>query len=111
MPRNDSILYSGAASNRGADRAAKQQEKQRTRSDLLPVADKLLEMVAAERAGLGEMLLAIIDPDTPDDRIATKLEAIRMHRQFLSNFENRVKAILRYSHTELKQADRESQNV
>jgi|ERR1044072_1439425 hypothetical protein len=107
--RNDSVLYSGASSNRNVleQRQKRERERQETRSQLLPIAELLTALVANEQAELGNKLLAIINPETPDDQVPAKLQAIRMHKEFLEKFDAVLRKYLRVTPSEVKAEQKE----
>lgn len=98
MSRNDSLLYTGASSS--AQRRAQEKERRKSEKDiervkLAPAADVVMAEIAREKAMLGALLLDIIDPDTPDEQVSRKLDAVRLHREWLIRFESSIKKVLR----------------
>lgn len=98
MHRNDASLYSGKSSSierRKEEKRQRESQKAQAREKLLPAADKVLELVAEERKRLGEKLLEIVNPDTTDDQVLNRLQAIRFYQEYLNEFERGMRNILR----------------
>lgn len=112
MSRNDGILYSGAAGTRdvAAEREARLKEKQSQRSKLQPAAELVVEQIEKQKAMLGEILLAIVDPTSTDEQVHMQLEAVRLHRKWLLMFERRIKNTLRLSPSEQSELDKEAED-
>lgn len=97
--RNDGILYSGLSSasakkvQEAKDR--KKEAKAEKRGKIINVAEPVFAEIDKQKAMLGEVLLAMVDPDTPEDRVLQHLEAIRIHRTWLITFETRLKNVLK----------------
>lgn len=95
MSRDDGLLYSGASSQTAARRKEYSQEKKQERKKLQPAAEFVLQEIAKEKAMLGELLLSIVDPEAPDEKVASQLVAVRLHRAWLASFESRIRNVLR----------------
>jgi hypothetical protein len=97
--RDDSILYSGltsASSRKIAEtKVGKKDEKVTKRTEIKPIAIPVFNEIQKQKDMLGEILLAIVDPDSPDEKVASQLEAVRLHRAWLINFEGALKNVLR----------------
>jgi len=97
--RDDSLLYSGLTSvsakkvQEAKDR--KKETKSEKRGQIINVAEPVFAEIKKEKAMMGELLLAIVDPDTPEDRVLQHLEAIRLHRTWLIGFETRLRNVLK----------------
>lgn len=109
MPRDENFLYSGARSNPDrVDRQERLQQRKQERTELAPQAGIVFEMITKQKEVLGELLLAIVDPDSADDQVQVKLNAVRLHRTWLQQFEMELNNILRLTPDEKKKLDRES---
>lgn len=97
--RNDGILYSGLSSvsakkvQEAKDR--KKEVKTEKRGQIINVAEPVFAEFAKEKAMLGELLLALVDPDSTEDKVLEHLEAVRLHRTWLLSFESRLKNVLK----------------
>lgn len=114
MPRNDGLLSAGlsnASSRLKLLREDKANKKQQDRARLAPAADLVFAELKKDQAMLGELLLGIVDPESTDDQVRVKLEAVRLHRVWLVSFENRMKKILRLSDSEKKANERASKEA
>lgn len=109
MPRNDGFLTRTRQSNETRS-AERKEEKQTVRRQLMPAADLVLMTIEAERKGVGRKLLAIIDPNTPDNQVASRLQAIRMYDEYLVSLRTRMNNILRLSKSEIDALQKESRD-
>lgn len=99
MSRDDSLLYTGmtSASFQKAQEKKKERQSERTeeRAKLQPAAEIVFSELAKDKAMLGEVLLSLVDPDTPDNQVKEHLNAVRMHRGWIADLEARLKLKLR----------------
>lgn len=96
--RDDALLYTGmtSASRKVQEKKGeKSQQKTEKRTQLEPYTEIIVNEIQKDKDMLGELLLGIVNPDTPDDQLQAKLDAIRLHRTWLLSFETRMKNILR----------------
>lgn len=97
--RDDSVLYTGLTSasykRLQEKKEEKKQEKSEKRGQVLNVAEPVFAEITKEKELMGELLLALVNPDTPDEGVAQHLEAVRLHRAWLLAFEIRMKNVLR----------------
>lgn len=96
MSRNDAILYSGASATKVKEaQTARSNEKLEQYAKLLPAAEVVKKSIDQQKALLGEILLDIVNPDSTDDQVQVKLEAVRLHRTWLLSYETEINSILR----------------
>lgn len=93
----DEILVTGTSSAtfNPSRRQKINEEKVEKQNKLRPSAEVVLKEIKKDRDMLGELLLALVDPNSNDDEMRVKLAAVRLHRDWINNFESRIKIILK----------------
>ena len=95
MGRNDASLYTGLHSSSFARKRQQNQEKLEKQSKFVKDAPFVFEEIAKQQAELGEVLNSIVNGDDYEEEIMVKLQAVRLHRKWLSDLEARLKIVLR----------------
>lgn len=95
--RNDSTLYTGAtsASYASIKRRVRNEEKLLKQTTLVKDAPVVFEEIEKHKQMLGELLLKLTtSKDAPED-IRDTLNALRIHRQWVDQLENKLKIVLK----------------
>jgi phosphopentomutase len=94
---NDGFLYSGitSKSQKKPVRESNQQKKKEDANKLAPSAEVVFAQIAKEKARLGELLSNLVTSEDSVEKVAQHLEAVKLHRLWLMDFESSMKIILR----------------
>jgi hypothetical protein len=100
MSRNDSLLYTGAASNRVVGQDVRSAEKQAKRTRLMPVADEILSTLDKERERTQLELLKLVNVSTDKKLLKEMIAALNLYDKSMLNLRATFNNILRLSKPE-----------
>lgn len=95
MARNDSALITGSTSANFSKKKERNEEKLRKKDQLVEVAPFVFDEIEKHRNELGEVLNQIVNGDDHEEEVMVKLQAVRLHRQYLAKLENKLKIVLK----------------
>jgi len=97
--RDDSILYTGATSERMVRREIKNKERDEAkiskRSALTPAAEVVFNLIEKEKEDVVNSLLSFILTDTPDEDLKSTILSLKMYSGYLLELQAKVKNVLR----------------
>lgn len=97
MARDDSLLYTGitsASEPKLTPRKAQAEQKEKTRRNLKPAVEEILDLIGVERADIVNLKSFVLDRTTPEEEIKVELLARKMYHGYLNSLEAKVKNIM-----------------
>lgn len=112
--KDDSILYSGVndlVSSKMTKKSKRELINEKNREDkakLLPAEEVVFKVIKNQENMLGEQLLALVKEADTEESIRMKLEAVRLHRQWLINLKSKLHEVLRSKTPEEREQERKN---